>query len=748
MEAHLALMHPTQVNKITTSCEICSGPHDTQYCMEDPEQAFVEYASSRTDEVGGVWDKAFEDVCKWFPAYLVLKKSLCEAVHKELGDRVERAATTAASLDASSGLVVFPGAKNAMGFQKSKSKRRRLTLVTSEDEEDLVAEDPSKQGRSLIEEMDLDAGISLVPPHVEVQGRYGQNLETQEGFGDGQEVSTAAQVSTTSTFIRKSAAKDKGKAKMDETESPRKMKQKERVQISRDEEVAQKLQEEFDAADNREWNQVHQAAQGFTNAEWDDVLARVAADEDFVQQLQAGEKCSEEDLPMKLVELVNQRKKFFAQQRAEAKRNKPMTLAQQKDYMSNYIKNQEGGYSIKQLKLLSFEQVKDIFKTTIRRVQSFMPMGSELEVQRLKRAGQEVLEKPVKRQKIGEASGLREEQLAEKDKELSKKEPHKLLVIVPVEELVIQPLQVMYPIIDWEVYSEDTRRYWRIIRVGNHTEAYQIFADMLKKFDRDDLVKLWDLVKERFSTTEPTDDKEKELWVELKRLFEPDNDDILWKLQRYMHDPLVWRLYDTCGVHHVSSVRGHDIFMLVEKEYPLTRGTLGLMMVARLLVEADSEMSRELLRKIFYQANRPRQSVQKGSTISFVQEEGVSSKVLPCQLPPKELNPGNFTLPCTIGSLKFYAMVDLGASINVIPKSMFEHLKLARLKKTNMLVEMADMTKRAPIGIVENVLVKIDKFLFPSDFVVIDMLNTRNETMILGRPFLATIHAEIDVLNK
>ncbi|GJT16196.1 MAK10-like protein [Tanacetum coccineum] len=52
MEAHLAPMQPTQVNKITTSCEICSGPHDTQYCMEDPEQAFVEYASSRTDEAG------------------------------------------------------------------------------------------------------------------------------------------------------------------------------------------------------------------------------------------------------------------------------------------------------------------------------------------------------------------------------------------------------------------------------------------------------------------------------------------------------------------------------------------------------------------------------------------------------------------------------------------------------------------------------------------------------------------------
>ncbi|GKC44139.1 hypothetical protein Tco_1061861, partial [Tanacetum coccineum] len=50
MEAHLAPTQPTQVNKITTSCEICGGPHDTQYCMKDPEQAFVEYASSCTDK--------------------------------------------------------------------------------------------------------------------------------------------------------------------------------------------------------------------------------------------------------------------------------------------------------------------------------------------------------------------------------------------------------------------------------------------------------------------------------------------------------------------------------------------------------------------------------------------------------------------------------------------------------------------------------------------------------------------------
>ncbi|GJY31407.1 MAK10-like protein [Tanacetum coccineum] len=55
MEAHLAPAQPTQVNKITTLCEIYSGPHDTQYCMEDPKQALVEYASSRTDEAEGKW---------------------------------------------------------------------------------------------------------------------------------------------------------------------------------------------------------------------------------------------------------------------------------------------------------------------------------------------------------------------------------------------------------------------------------------------------------------------------------------------------------------------------------------------------------------------------------------------------------------------------------------------------------------------------------------------------------------------
>ncbi|GJR33032.1 hypothetical protein Tco_1109264 [Tanacetum coccineum] len=94
------------------------------------------------------------------------------------------------------------------------------------------------------------------------------------------------------------------------------------------------------------------------------------------------------------------------------------------------------------------------------------------------------------------------------------------------------------------------------------------------------------------------------LWVELKRLFEPDTDDLL-ELQRYMHDPLTWRLYDTCGVHHVSTETGLDIFMIVEKDYPMTRGFPMLMLVNKLQVDQHSDMANKLLRKIFILANRP-----------------------------------------------------------------------------------------------------------------------------------------------
>nr|GEX43900.1 hypothetical protein [Tanacetum cinerariifolium] len=111
-------------------------------------------------------------------------------------------------------------------------------------------------------------------------------------------------------------------------------------------------------------------------------------------------------------------------------------------------------------------------------------------------------------------------------------------------------------------------------------------------FEREeDLVALWNLVKERFSLVEPIEDNERALWVELKRLFKLDANDVPWKLQRYMHAPLTWRLYSDCGVHHVSVTRGYDIYMLIEKDYPLSNAVMILMLSGKLQAEEDNEMA-------------------------------------------------------------------------------------------------------------------------------------------------------------
>nr|GEX72648.1 hypothetical protein [Tanacetum cinerariifolium] len=114
------------------------------------------------------------------------------------------------------------------------------------------------------------------------------------------------------------------------------------------------------------------------------------------------------------------------------------------------------------------------------------------------------------------------------------------------------------------------------------------------------------LVKETLSIRQAIKDKEKELWVEMKRLLEPDFEDKLWThTQNLMHDPLDWKLYDTCGVHHVST-KDQEIFMLVERDYPLRRGLAIVMICNKLQVENYSQMANDLILKIHNIASSPR----------------------------------------------------------------------------------------------------------------------------------------------
>ncbi|GJS97679.1 putative ribonuclease H-like domain-containing protein [Tanacetum coccineum] len=101
-------------------------------------------------------------------------------------------------------------------------------------------------------------------------------------------------------------------------------------------------------------------------------------------------------------------------------------------------------------------------------------------------------------ERTGERSVSVEESKVKELVEPSQEEIQEMKIILPEEGMHVEALQSKYPIIDWEVHSEDTMKFWKIIRVGNYTELYQTFADMLKNFDRYDLVKLWELIKKGF----------------------------------------------------------------------------------------------------------------------------------------------------------------------------------------------------------------------------------------------------------
>ncbi|GKD96007.1 reverse transcriptase domain-containing protein [Tanacetum coccineum] len=109
---------------------------------------------------------------------------------------------------------------------------------------------------------------------------------------------------------------------------------------------------------------------------------------------------------------------------------------------------------------------------------------------------------------------------------------------------------------------------------------------------------------------------------------------------------------------------------------------------------------------------------------------------------------GSFTLPCFINNMCFNkALADLGASVSVMPYSTYTTLGLGNLIPTKLIVELADRTVKRPKGIVENVLVGIDKFTFLVDFIILDIPEDFKIPLILGRPFLSTAHAIINVFK-
>ncbi|GJZ99987.1 hypothetical protein Tco_0672538 [Tanacetum coccineum] len=227
--------------------------------------------------------------------------------------------------------------------------------------------------------------------------------------------------------------------------------------------------------------------------------------------------------------------------RYQSFKKKPVIVAQARKNMMVYLKNM-ANYKMKYFKGMSYDQIRPIFEEEYRKVQTFFKKDSKVSKSAKKRVAEEaLLQESFKKVRTAQALGLEpfhQEKSTEEPKELSEEDLKKMLEIVPVEEFRVEALQTKYPIIDWEIHTEGSRKELEVYQDEHHRGISRILK-YLNAFDREDLDTLWSLVKEKFNLLKTW----KKLLVELKRLYEPNKEDALWKLQRYMHDPLTLRLY-------------------------------------------------------------------------------------------------------------------------------------------------------------------------------------------------------------
>ncbi|GKB30838.1 hypothetical protein Tco_0870239 [Tanacetum coccineum] len=455
-------------------------------------------------------------------------------------------------------------------------------------------EDPSNQGRSLIEELDLDTGISLVPPHAADQGRFDdtqisdQSEEQLEVFSAATALTDAARrrrsVENVQTYIRRRRevstgsggvstasrlvstadistaseldstagvkAKDKGKAIMHESEPPKKIKKRVQVQMSVDEELAKKVFEEEQARFNAKQEAREEVVAQAHDIDWSD--------------------------PAVL--------------RYHTLQNRPFSVAEVRKNMCMYLKNQ-GGYKLSHFKGMSYEDIRPIFERVWDQNQAFVPKDSEIEKEVMKRSGFDLQQEFVKKDEASSfaqkqpARGSRKKSLARKraretlseesakkqklEDDTEKEELQVYLNIVPEEEsLNIESLATKYPIVDWEtqILAND-KYYYQIKRADGSVKHYKIFSAMLYDFDRQDT------------------------------MIEPNEEDEIWRNQQDWN-LINWKLHNFCGVYVLLLDTGLVIHMMVENKYPLSQDILSKMLSRKLEVDNQSDMDYELIRII------------------------------------------------------------------------------------------------------------------------------------------------------
>nr|GEW76874.1 ribonuclease H-like domain-containing protein [Tanacetum cinerariifolium] len=364
-----------------------------------------------------------------------------------------------------------------------------------------------------------------------------------------EEVPTASPVFATTTVVTP-VTRRKGKEVMVEAETLKKQKVQEQI----DAQVTRELEEQLEREDQRRAEQIARDAE----------VARIHVEEEL-QSMIDGLDSNNETIAKYLQEYHQFSLKLPIERKVEL-------ISDLVKYQDNYNKIYK--FQSQQRKPWTKKQKRDYYMA----MEDFIPMGSKEEAERIKRKGLNLEQESTKKQKTSEE--VTEE--VKPPEEVIEEKVKEMIQLVPIEEVYVEALQVKHPIIDWKVYHEGQRSYWKITRLGGSSASYQFFIDLLKHLDREDLNQLWRLVKVTLSNRPPTID---------------------------------WKLYDSRGVHHVTS-KDKEIFMLVEKDYPLRKGLALVMICYKLQVENFSQMANDLVLKMYKITNSSRQQVVVAGTSS------------------------------------------------------------------------------------------------------------------------------------
>ncbi|GJX03874.1 hypothetical protein Tco_0189790 [Tanacetum coccineum] len=389
----------------------------------------------------------------------------------------------------------------------------------------------SKDRREVVSSLDFQEEVDAGAEQVNTASA--EQVSTAEGVNTGsiklstgdEQLSTGNEQVSTVGAKKSTSDQDKGqregKAPMISEETPKKSKeqvlqeeaslaeairldtlQKEEVakQVHLDSLLAQRIaeEEELNEQQKKRKAQVQFEAQHYTNEDWDLIRAKIEANAELSKSM-LGSELQGEDFAKKMVDLVNQRKKYFAEERAKAKRNKPMTQSQLKTYMMNYLKNQRT-WKLFELKNLSFEEVKKKFDKLVKQTKT---------------------PKRLKDDKDDEA----------KDDEQTKKSGKRR------KQMARKGLHTSFVKID----SEDTVK-WCARRVCHREDGTDIvyinFGAMMKSISRMILMSC-------IGCTDP-------IWSEVGQ-----------------QKIISWRYYESCRVHCLN-LESMDVYMLIERTYPLS----------------------------------------------------------------------------------------------------------------------------------------------------------------------------------